>query len=551
MSSGSSGRYQSRIFNFVHQQSRRLTEQLEHTIRYVQVATKWGVELILYPIYLLLQPDQSSERTLSSKEPPTRLQLEAETPPPSDTPIQNVLETVKNLPFTETTTTPSNSISTVKKPLVFLESLWLQFLPTSPSNNSTLSQSLTILENPVGSLNPLPEYQMVQGIATDVENRNLLLITTNNETLDILTPQEQAKLEELIISEVANYWRAWRLLETKKQANLLPEIERLLTKLTGGKPEEIPALSPGDIIEEVVVPEALPTAPKALAFLDKVVANWESNIVVPMQQRSQEIIQVAQTQFNIFLYGKEQLAARGQLTVPADSLENQTPNIPALITAAINYFFGIGSDKKLGNKELRNQLPGKKSPHLPTKFLKNNLVVNEVSTPDPWLTWDDLFGESETAVVQPAKPSAETNPALPANPSAIPAIPKNLVKSYQNFLQQPQKDAGLVQQKKTKRNLTSTQKKSSKVTASKRTSASISQPKTQTSRVSQKGEISQRQQINQVEAQPDWIETKATLIGYEKHILEQILEWLDTIMLWLEEIALNLISFLKGLLRIK
>lgn len=119
MSSGSSGRYQSRIFNFVHQQSRRLTEQLEHTIRYVQVATKWGVELILYPIYLLLQPDQSSERTLSSKEPPTRLQLEAETPPPADTPIQNVLETVKNLPFTETTTTPSNSISTPKKPLVF------------------------------------------------------------------------------------------------------------------------------------------------------------------------------------------------------------------------------------------------------------------------------------------------------------------------------------------------------------------------------------------------------------------------------------------------
>lgn len=62
------------------------------------------------------------------------------------------------------------------------------------------------------------------------------------------------------------------------------------------------------------------------------------------------------------------------------------------------------------------------------------------------MTWDDLFGESETDVVEPYKASAGANPALPANPSAIPTIPKNLVKSYQNFLQQPQKDAGLVQQ---------------------------------------------------------------------------------------------------------
>lgn len=249
--------------------------------------------------------------------------------------------------------------------------MWLQFLPTSPSNNSNLSQSLTILDNPAGSLNPSPQYQMVQGIATNLENRNLLLITADNESLDILTPQQQAKLENLIINEIANYWRTWRLLETKKQANLLPEIERLLTKLTGGQTEEIPALASSDVIEDVVAPEALPNAPKALAFLDKVVAKWESNIVVPMQQRSQEIIQVAQTQFNIFLYGKEQLAARGQLTIPADSLETQNPNIPDLIAAAINYFFGIGSDKKLGNKETRNQLPAKNYPI----FLLNRLKI--------------------------------------------------------------------------------------------------------------------------------------------------------------------------------
>ncbi|MDZ7960028.1 MAG: hypothetical protein RMY34_19455 [Aulosira sp. DedQUE10] len=551
MSSGSSGRYQSRIFNFVHQQSRRLTEQLEHTIRYVQVATKWGVELILYPIYLLLESNQSPEITLYSKEPPTRLQLESETPPLADTPIQNVLETVKNLPFTETTTTPSNSISTPAQPLVFLESLWLQFLPHQPSNNPTLSQSLTILENPAGSLNPSPIHPIVRGIATDLENRNLLLITADNESLDILTPQQQAKLEDLIISEIANYWRSWRLLKVKKETNLLPEIERLLTKLTGGNSETAPALTPGGVIEKVTEPKSLPSDPKALAFLDKVVANWESNIVVPMQQRSQEIIQVAQTQFNIFLYGKEQLAARGQITVTADSLETQPPNIPALITAALNYFFGVGTDKKLATRETRSKLQGKRLPHSPAKLPQSNQIANEVSAAAPWLTWDDLFGGSETAGLQPFTPTSKENPAIAASTSATPAAPKNLVNNYQNLLKQPQKDAGLVQNKKPPRNLNSNQKKSSKVTSFKHSNSSISQPRTKTSSNSQKGEISQHKQSTQVEAKPDWIETKATLVGYEKHILEQILELLDSIMLWLEEIFVNLIHFLKGLLRVK
>ncbi|WP_323374494.1 hypothetical protein [Nostoc commune] len=83
MSSGSSGRYQSRLFNFVHQQSRRVTQQWEHTYRHLQVATKWGVEVLLYPVYLLFQSSESSGKTLHTKEPQTRLKLQ-----PNDTDFQ-------------------------------------------------------------------------------------------------------------------------------------------------------------------------------------------------------------------------------------------------------------------------------------------------------------------------------------------------------------------------------------------------------------------------------------------------------------------------------
>jgi hypothetical protein len=536
MPSGSSGRYQSRIFNFVHQQSRRLTEQLEHTVRYVQVATKWGVEVLLYPVYRLLHSSQSSNKTLYSREPQTRLQLEPGTPPTADTPIQNVLETVKNLPFAEAIATPSNGILSPANPLSLLQSLWLKVVPPKASNHSSLPQSLTITENPALT------HSRAQGIATHIENRNLLLIAGNNEILDILTPQQQAKLEDLIISEIANYWRSWRLLQVKKQTSLLPEIERLLTKLTGGKPEQPPALTPITETAELDESKYLPVSQGALVFLDEVVANLESNALVPIQQRSREIIQVAQTQFSIFLYGKEHLAGRGEITANADDLETQALNIPDLIAAALNYFFGVGTVKKLDFRETETKLSGKRLPLSSKRKFKNQIL-----TADPWLTWSDLFSDSEASVEQPVTRSPSINPALNSNSSAAPSASNKWINRYQNFLKVPQINAGLVKNKKSPHHLTSTHKKTGKVTSAKSNNSRVTKPK----RDIQKGKLSQYYQSNQLEAKPDWIETKATLIGYEKHILPQILELLDSIILWLETIFVNIIMFLRGLLRIK
>jgi len=50
---------------------------------------------------------------------------------------------------------------------------------------------------------------------------------------------------------------------------------------------------------------------------------------------------------------------------------------------------------------------------------------------------------------------------------------------------------------------------------------------------------------------PDWIEIKATFIGYEKHPLEQILTWLDHLMLWIEIIFTSIFYFCKGLLELE
>ncbi|MBD2559547.1 MULTISPECIES: hypothetical protein [Nostoc] len=542
MSSGSSGRYQSRLFNFVHQQSRRVTEQWEHTFRHLQVATKWGVEVLLYPVYLLFQSSESSGKTLHTKEPQTRLKLQPndtdfqpETLPNADSPIQNILEAVYHLSSDEPGSTLTKT-SEPFNPLVFLGLSRLKFV----DNHSHLTQSSNITDNQAESLNSsqlekaLKQHlPVVRGIATNLMNRSLVLVTTDNEILDVLTPQQQAKLEDRIINEVANYWQSWQLIIARKETQLLPQIDRLLAKLTDGNTAKMPVLAEG-------ISKDLINTDKLLAFLDIAVAKLESNALVPVQERSQEIVQVAQTQLNIFLYGKEQLAAKGEIATTADGLETHTLNLQALIEAALNYFFGVGNRKTLEPTTSDERLPGKLlSSRLRKALSKSRHLQNQDLTDDPWLTWNDLFGNTEIIADKPVTLSQRKNPALASSLSVGHFSQNNLT------VKQSKVKSGLVQRKQLTSNLASSQKISEKVAFAKQTRTSISQTKSE----SRKGEMLQQQfyQSSQVEAQPDWIETKATSTGYEKHPLEQLLEWVDYAMLWLEERFVKIFRSLRQL----
>ncbi|AUB40505.1 hypothetical protein COO91_06522 [Nostoc flagelliforme CCNUN1] len=545
MSSGSSGRYQSRLFNFVHQQSRRVTQQWEHTFRHLQVATKWGVEVLLYPVYLLFQSSESSGKTLQTKEPQTRLKLQPNDTdfqpeiPNVDSPIQHVLEAVNYLSSNEAVYTPKKTVESFK-PLAFLGVLRLKFADNKSTNNANFTQLSNITENQSGSLNPLrlnnalnQHLPVVRGIATSLIDHSLVLVTADNEILDILTPQQQAKLEDRIINEVANYWKSWRLIIAKKETELLPQIDRLLAKLTDGNTAKTEFLAEG-------IPKDLLNTDKLLAFLDIALAKLESNALVPVQERSQEIVKVAQTQLNIFLYGKEQLAARGEITANTDGLETHTLDLQALIEAALNYFFGVGNRKTLESTTSNERClatsrfastQGKLLSSRFRKFLsKSSQLQNQDLTDAPWLTWNDLFGDTETIAQKPVTLSGTTNPALASSLSAE-HFPQNHL-----TVKQPKLGSGLARR---------SQKTSGKVASRKQTRTSISQSKSE----SQKGEILHQQfhQNSQVEAQPNWIETKATSIGYEKHPLEQLLEWVDYVMLWLEERFVRIFQSLRQL----
>ncbi len=482
-----SSRYQSQLFNFVHQQSRRLTEQWESTVRQLQVATTLGVGTIISQLYQWLYVGESSGNVLETKEPETRPQL----PPVADTPIQNVLEIVENLALVEPSPTP-----TTVNLFSWLLSGWKKLVHKQP-------QALATEEKKVLT----PHLSTVQGIATNLVNRHLVLVNPDNEIIDVLTPEQQTQITDKIIGEVANYWHSYRAFSAHKDTRQLSEIDRILTKLTSGKPENTSFLT-GNREEYTLKPNGV------LTLIDTAMANWESNAIILVQQHSQKILNIAQTQLNIFIYGQEQLEARGKIIEHGDSWETYALKISDVLEAGLNYFSGDRIGKKL--KSRRNGVP-----ELSDAFDSTQLPTAEL-TLDPWLSLGDLFGETkqnpEIASLNQNQVAVGTNAP---HHEVSPEKPRLIWEFWTNRLSISH--------------------------------YSIHPPDSQTEIDELTQEFSQVQlrQNYGFEPEPDWIEITATLLGYEKHPLEQLLAWLDQAIFWVENLFLNIIYFWKGFFQIK
>ncbi|MBR8834896.1 MAG: hypothetical protein DSM106950_12885 [Stigonema ocellatum SAG 48.90 = DSM 106950] len=477
MPDASSSRYQSRLFNFVHQRTHGLGDALKLTFRHVQVTVAWSLEALLYPVYLLVQKVfQSGLRQLQPEKQQPQPQLEAH------------------------------------------DDIDSQLVETSSFASIPIQRVLCAVEN---------QPTVAQGIASELVSRDLVLVSYENEILNILTLQQQEKLQAQILTEVANYWRNWRLTDEKDEPKQLREIERLLTKLTNGSTESTSSPYP------------------PLGLFDAAVAQLESNALVPMshvQQRASEFIEVVLTQLNIFIYGTEQVTKNAPGTVVAENW-NQKLRIQALISAALNFFFGDGIAKKVKEREttktISERVPSKPLPQRPrTPTLSNSELE------DPWLTFNDLFDESQQ-IDAPGNnqrlvtPSQTTNPTLPHNPSAR-YSPKNGINSYQNFFRKLKSGAALTQQQKLTGDLGRIQRRLEEITSTLELQNEMSE-----------GEISQQvRQTTQVETKPDWIETKAKSIGYEKHPLERILEWVDDTMVLLEEMFVKIFQSLQRIFKL-
>ena len=595
MSSASKGRYQSRLFNFFHKQSRRFGEGFGRSLRQLQVATSWSIEALSQSIYLLLQKAANSAGTqLPGAAAQSKLQLQPSAPA-SDSAIARVLENVE-----------TQDILSLHDSQLSISPIPQTEYPNQPSlqdvQPSLQDVQPSLQDAQLSRQNVQSSSRKIQGVASQLNNQNLVLVTSENEILDVLTPMQQQALENQIITEIANYWRSWRLSQVKHE-KLLSRVEAFFKKRSLGNGDRTKALPS----ENAVVKSEdnhLQINP-AMASLDTAIANLETNALTPVsrvqiivQQRGGEVIKVVKTKLDIFLYGGQATVSEGDIV--ADSNLEKQSKIQGLIWAALNYFYGESKSKKIKQTPPKRYLSSTKPKSPP----KSPQLQSEQSE-DNWLTNADLFGNGFPQLnptnqalnkLEPSKkqlnPSTEDNSSQTFGRFQMPNW-RTLRLKQKAGLQQSQKAAlqnrqdgyikpssrdgyikpnerdgyikpssrdGFVKSSSRDSDIKSSEQdryiKPSEqdryIKPSEQDARTTSQKITINSGSElQSGskKIAQNRESSEIEAKPEWIETKAELVGYQKHPLERMLAWIDNTMLKIEEAIVNFANALQQLWR--
>ena len=495
MSSASKGRYKSRLFNFFHKQSRRFGERFGRSLRQLQVATSWSLEALSKSIYLLIQKAADSAGTqLPGTAGEPKLYLQPSEAPSSDSAIVVVLENV------ETRYIPSS---------------------TNQSTEMVVFASCVLSDRQIS--------QKIQGVASQLSSQNLVLVTSENEILDILTPSQQQALENQIISEIANYWRLWRLSQENQETKLPFRKESFFKRFASNNANPKKALPKVDASCDR---KYLQINPATVASLDTVVANLETTALAPVsraqiivQQRGGELIKVVKTRLDIFLYGNKNVTVSKQDIVVNENLKAHPSKIQALIWAAFNYFYSKPEDKKID-----------KAP--PTRYISSTKPLPQLQSKpsqDNWLSNADLFGNGFPQL----NPRNRTSNKLEANKKQLNSSTNTKNSSEKLFgrFQMPnwrtlqlKEKAGLVQPPTGVLN-----EQEASITSQNSQKIAIKSTSELQSRSKREIAANQTNESTEIEAKPEWIETKAEIVGYQKHPLEQLLAWIDNTMLKIEE----------------
>jgi hypothetical protein len=222
-----SGGYQSKVLKFVVQQSRRLSDRLQQQARQTKVTTVWGLQVLLYPLYRLLQTTHSQPLRQAVAKGWSQLHRlkgrvaedgrETVDQPAADTPIRRVLEAIQ-CHWLAAVTNQSSGLM-IAPELSESNDQAIVAIEIKPLRGLSLfakaKQGWLKIWQRVGHLSAASPTELspptqIQGIASLLPNRHLVLVTTHNQVLDVLTPQQQHQLQQWLIWEFAEYCRRLR-----------------------------------------------------------------------------------------------------------------------------------------------------------------------------------------------------------------------------------------------------------------------------------------------------------------------------------------------------
>jgi len=239
------GRFQSRILSFFSRRRLKLIDRIKAEVRRLQLAVNWGAQILLYPIYLAFQGGRLAGRQVRQAIAQGAAQNFDGQMPPADTPLVKVLNAIGASPFglklasnaldrgaineaaLDSALVPPRQKTQSTPPLSGTPELQIHFAHLSPSSQTEGSD--------------LAGRLSIQGLASQCDTRHLVLVTVQNQVLDVLTPAQQLTLHQRIAWELADYWQLRRFNDALRSGTALPSMQYALP-LPIAQPNALPVV---------------------------------------------------------------------------------------------------------------------------------------------------------------------------------------------------------------------------------------------------------------------------------------------------------------------
>lgn len=491
--------YQSRFIKTVIRQTRRWFDHGQTTLRRMQVAASWSTQILLYPIYAFFQTSrligQKVEQTkqayslgleeaeaIEDYQIPLKVQSPALT---ADSPIQNVLQAVQALD----------------------------------------------LPGEVPVLTKAPDIK-IRAIASLIEQKSLVLVTNHNQVLDVLTLEQQQILHKQIIVAIAVYARHVRTRRLRPQwaTRFLQGVRNFVQPL-------LPKQSPAGLAR--LLPDRQDEDPIQMALFEvrhllrlSESPDDLSTLTLPAlsEPGSHLATQTRQPLPPVYIQGIVSLLPERSLALVTN--ENAVLNI---LSPEQQQFIYQRIEWETAHYwrylERRNQAAGLLPVQPPNKF---NRLLAPVAGFQWFMTWmqSGAIALSTNLFQEASQNTCPISPALPPHVAFANRLPyplAQLLQSLSNFIS-PQVDApGKLSKTSSQRQVVKAYRPSQTEIELMNSTASIYVEigtTTFTEKSFQAIEISQNN---------DYLDTNATLMGYEQSWLERILHWLDRCFFWVEE----------------
>ena len=483
--------YKSRLFNFLNRQRIVLGDRLAKTFRQAKITAIWGAQILVYPVYLVAQVSRAFVWKLEQKVAPIPLpetgKAAREDYIPVDTPVWKTLDRVK--PILETL--PGRyEVQTFAPPV-----LWSENMPAIAPARDTPTQEIKA-----------DKAHRIRGLASILPHRHLVLATVDNQSLDILTPKQQKRLEQTIRWELADYAYRQYLQRIKARQYLIPPALavnphvipplRWFWQLMRWEQQSSIAIAIDLFDEAQIVPQWQEIAPttegeSALALSLSVEVWQASPLVTDLVVELDEAIALLETQQDNF---RDRLEIWWQESKKSDLNDNERlAKLQFLLRAALDYFFGMPKNPALSASPVEEE---------------------------PWLAWEELYDRSreefvtyipqeETRVEEEMRELSGSVPPRPLSTSRATLHPSLSQKSNtMSSNSQPQR-----------RDLVSSNKKLEK--------------------------NSSQLEPNENLLEKNLLEVSAKTTGYVEHPLEKVLKFVDRVMAWIEDAIVAIWNFIK------